>query len=46
MDLPLESKIYPIDSEEEQESSHWAYKDSAKEVICPWENLTGNGNTG
>ncbi|XP_053148220.1 regulator of G-protein signaling 9 isoform X2 [Hemicordylus capensis] len=37
VDIPLESKIYPIDSEEEEENSHWACKDSAKEVICPWE---------
>ncbi|XP_020662101.3 regulator of G-protein signaling 9 [Pogona vitticeps] len=46
VDIPLESKIYPIDSEEEEENSHWAYKDSAKEVICPWENLTEGGNAG
>ncbi|XP_060619030.2 regulator of G-protein signaling 9 isoform X1 [Anolis sagrei] len=46
MDIPLENKIYPIDSEEEQENGHWAYKDSAKEVICPWENLTEEGKVG
>ncbi|KAJ7318009.1 hypothetical protein JRQ81_004171 [Phrynocephalus forsythii] len=46
VDVPLESKIYPIDSEEEEENSHWAYKDSAKEVICPWENVTEEGNAG
>ncbi|XP_015261492.1 PREDICTED: regulator of G-protein signaling 9 [Gekko japonicus] len=40
VDIPLESKIYPIDSEEEEENSHWASKESAKEVICPWENQT------
>ncbi|XP_066473001.1 regulator of G-protein signaling 9 [Tiliqua scincoides] len=43
MDTPLESKIHPIDSEEEEESSHWACKDSAKEVICPWEKLSEEG---
>ncbi|XP_061471583.1 regulator of G-protein signaling 9 isoform X3 [Rhineura floridana] len=46
MDIPLDSKIYPIDSEEEEENSHRACKDSAKEVICPWENLTEDGKAG
>ncbi|XP_062827225.1 regulator of G-protein signaling 9 isoform X2 [Anolis carolinensis] len=46
VDIPLENKIYPIDSEEDQENGHWAYKDSAKEVICPWENLTEEGKVG
>ncbi|XP_054833001.1 regulator of G-protein signaling 9 [Eublepharis macularius] len=46
VDVPLESKIYPIDYEVEEESSHWAVKDSAKEVICPWENQTEGGKAG
>ncbi|KAH0629321.1 hypothetical protein JD844_011297 [Phrynosoma platyrhinos] len=46
VDIPLESKIYPIDLEEEEENGHWAYKDSAKEVICPWEKLTEEGKAG
>ncbi|XP_048343386.1 regulator of G-protein signaling 9 [Sphaerodactylus townsendi] len=40
VDIPLESKVYPIDSDEEEENNHWASKESAKEVICPWENQT------
>uniref|UniRef100_A0A670I1T1 Regulator of G-protein signaling 9 n=1 Tax=Podarcis muralis TaxID=64176 RepID=A0A670I1T1_PODMU len=46
MEIPLESKVYPIDSEEEEEGSHWACKDSANEVICPWENLIEDGKAG
>ncbi|XP_042305644.1 regulator of G-protein signaling 9 isoform X2 [Sceloporus undulatus] len=46
VDIPLESKIYPIDLDEEEENGHWAYKDSAKEVICPWEKLTEEGKAG
>nr|XP_033817093.1 regulator of G-protein signaling 9 isoform X2 [Geotrypetes seraphini] len=43
VDIPLECRIYPIDSEEEEED---AFKDSGKEVICPWENLTKEGKAG
>ncbi|XP_062976111.1 regulator of G-protein signaling 9 [Elgaria multicarinata webbii] len=46
VDAPLESKIYPIDSEEEEVNSHWAYNGSAKQVICPWENLIEEGKAG
>ncbi|XP_025052109.1 regulator of G-protein signaling 9 isoform X1 [Alligator sinensis] len=45
-DVPLESRIYPIDSEEEEEDCHRVSKDSAKEVICPWETLTEEGKAG
>uniref|UniRef100_H3BBA2 Regulator of G-protein signaling 9 n=1 Tax=Latimeria chalumnae TaxID=7897 RepID=H3BBA2_LATCH len=40
VDIPSECRIYPIDSEEEDEDCQNSFKDSIKEVICPWENLT------
>ncbi|NXE75096.1 RGS9 protein, partial [Cochlearius cochlearius] len=46
MGAPLESRIYPIDSEEGEGNHHRACKDSAKEVICPWENPTEEGRAG
>ncbi|XP_074703347.1 uncharacterized protein LOC141932999 [Strix aluco] len=46
MDAPLESRIYPIDSEEGEDNCHQACKDSAKEVICPWEKPTEEGRAG
>ncbi|NXW13733.1 RGS9 protein, partial [Circaetus pectoralis] len=46
MDAPLESRIYPIDSEEGEDNRHRACKDSAKEVICPWENPAEKGRAG
>ncbi|XP_028935914.1 regulator of G-protein signaling 9 isoform X1 [Ornithorhynchus anatinus] len=39
VDVPLRSRIYPIDSEEEEEAmTEEAGQASEKEVICPWEN--------
>ncbi|NXW44114.1 RGS9 protein, partial [Nyctiprogne leucopyga] len=46
MDAPLERRIYPIDSEEGEDNRLQARKDSAKEVICPWENPTEEGRAG
>ncbi|NXF51730.1 RGS9 protein, partial [Oceanites oceanicus] len=46
IDAPLESRIYPIDSEEGEDNRHRTRKDSAKEVICPWENPTEEGRAG
>ncbi|XP_074870842.1 regulator of G-protein signaling 9 [Carettochelys insculpta] len=46
VDIPPESRIYPIDSEEEEEDGSRACKDSVMEVICPWENLTEQGKAG
>ena len=43
MDAPLESRIYPVDSEEGEDNRHRGRKDSVKEVICPWENPTEEG---
>ncbi|NXC14557.1 RGS9 protein, partial [Corythaeola cristata] len=45
-DSPLESRIYPLDSEEGEDNHHRARKDSAKEVICPWENPAEEGRAG
>ncbi|NXA17353.1 RGS9 protein, partial [Ibidorhyncha struthersii] len=46
MDAPLESRIYPIDSAEGEDNRRRARKDSAKEVICPWENPAEEGRAG
>ncbi|NXG69885.1 RGS9 protein, partial [Baryphthengus martii] len=46
MDAPSESRIYPGDSEEGEDNCHPARKDSAKEVICPWENPAEEGRAG
>ncbi|MEE6506903.1 hypothetical protein FKM82_007895 [Ascaphus truei] len=45
VDIPAECRVYPIDSEEEEES-HVACKDSIQEVICPWENVIEEGKAG
>ncbi|XP_046785790.1 regulator of G-protein signaling 9 isoform X3 [Gallus gallus] len=45
MDVPLESRICPIDSEGE-DGQQRPHKDSAKEVICPWESPTEQGRAG
>lgn len=34
--IPLEKKIYPMESEEEEEKKYWACQDSTKGVISPW----------
>ncbi|XP_039181462.1 regulator of G-protein signaling 9-like [Crotalus tigris] len=41
----LESKIHPMDAGGEENHHPWPYKDSAKEVICPWEVLTEGGQS-
>ncbi|NXL61151.1 RGS9 protein, partial [Chordeiles acutipennis] len=46
MDAPLERRIYPIDSEEGEDNCLQARKDSAKGVICPWENPKEEGRAG
>ncbi|XP_068269669.1 regulator of G-protein signaling 9 [Nyctibius grandis] len=45
-DTPLESRTHPTDSEETEDNRRRARKDSAKEVICPWENPTEEGRVG
>lgn len=39
VDIPPECRIYPIDSEDEQESPGSA-RGGVKEIICPWESIT------
>ncbi|NXS96458.1 RGS9 protein, partial [Jacana jacana] len=46
MDAPLESRVHPIDSAEGEGVRHRACKDSAKEVICPWEKAAEEGRAG
>ncbi|KAG9472043.1 hypothetical protein GDO78_021520 [Eleutherodactylus coqui] len=46
VDIPAECRIYPIDSEEEEEDSQMTCKDSIQEVICPWENIIEEGKAG
>ncbi|XP_063208081.1 regulator of G-protein signaling 9 isoform X1 [Chroicocephalus ridibundus] len=46
MDAPSESRIHPIDSAEGEDNRHQARKDSAKEVICPWESPVEEGRAG
>ncbi|XP_043570966.1 regulator of G-protein signaling 9b [Chiloscyllium plagiosum] len=46
VDMPSECRIYPIDSEDEDEDCHRTYKDSVNEVICPWESVAEESNAG
>ncbi|KAM8946769.1 regulator of G-protein signaling 9 [Pelodytes ibericus] len=46
VDIPSECRIYPIDSEEDEEDSQLACKESIQEVICPWENIIEEGKAG
>ncbi|NXY73878.1 RGS9 protein, partial [Glareola pratincola] len=43
MDAPLESRTHPVGSAEGEDNRHRARKDSAKEVICPWESPVEEG---
>lgn len=40
VDIPPECRIYPIDSEDEEEESPGAAQGGVKEIICPWETVT------
>ncbi|XP_051888828.1 regulator of G-protein signaling 9b [Pristis pectinata] len=46
VDVPSECRIYPIDSEEDNEDSQHSRRDSTKEVICPWENVVKESKAG
>ncbi|XP_042364005.1 regulator of G-protein signaling 9b [Plectropomus leopardus] len=48
VDIPPECRIYPIESEDEDEESRAASRGEvgAKEIICPWESLTPQNGTG
>ncbi|NXH81795.1 RGS9 protein, partial [Edolisoma coerulescens] len=43
---PSESRACPAGSGEGEDRHHWAQKDSAKELICPWETPTEAGRAG
>ncbi|CAL9699217.1 unnamed protein product [Knipowitschia caucasica] len=43
VELPPESRIYPIESEDEEDRGPSGL--GAKEIICPWENLTSQTAT-
>uniref|UniRef100_A0A4W3JZ48 Regulator of G protein signaling 9a n=1 Tax=Callorhinchus milii TaxID=7868 RepID=A0A4W3JZ48_CALMI len=45
VDIPSECRIYPIDSEDEEEDCH-SHRESVKEVICPWEKLSEETKAG
>ncbi|KAG7222268.1 hypothetical protein INR49_027272 [Caranx melampygus] len=48
VDIPPECRIYPIESEDEEEEHRAASRGGvgAKEIICPWESLTPQNGTG
>lgn len=48
VDIPPECRIYPIESEDEDEENRAASRGAvgAKEIICPWESLTPQNGTG
>ncbi|KAM3859744.1 regulator of G-protein signaling 9-like [Diretmus argenteus] len=48
VDIPPECRIYPIDSEDEDEESGAGSRGGGgtKEIICPWESLSPHNGTG
>ncbi|XP_062234766.1 regulator of G-protein signaling 9-like, partial [Platichthys flesus] len=48
VDIPPECRIYPIESEDEEEENRASSRGGvgAKEIICPWESLTPHNGTG
>ncbi|XP_018521459.1 regulator of G-protein signaling 9 isoform X2 [Lates calcarifer] len=48
VDIPPECRIYPIESEDEEEENRPASRGGigAKEIICPWESLTPQNGMG
>ncbi|GAA6214508.1 regulator of G-protein signaling 9-like isoform X1 [Lates japonicus] len=48
VDIPPECRIYPIESEDEEEENRAASRGGigAKEIICPWESLTPQNGMG
>lgn len=48
VDVPPECRIYPIESEDEDEENRPASRDAVgtEEIICPWESLTRQNGTG
>uniref|UniRef100_A0A8C2KH13 Regulator of G-protein signaling 9 n=1 Tax=Cyprinus carpio TaxID=7962 RepID=A0A8C2KH13_CYPCA len=46
VDIPPECRIYPIDSEDEEDDSPDTARGGVKEIICPWETVTKQEGTG
>ncbi|XP_035258647.1 regulator of G-protein signaling 9-like isoform X1 [Anguilla anguilla] len=46
VDIPPECRIYPIDSEDEEEECPNVATGAVKEIICPWETVTKQGQAG
>uniref|UniRef100_A0A8B9JGG2 Regulator of G protein signaling 9 n=1 Tax=Astyanax mexicanus TaxID=7994 RepID=A0A8B9JGG2_ASTMX len=46
VDIPPECRIYPIDSEDEEEESSGTARGGVKEIICPWESVTKHDGAG
>ncbi|XP_042623469.1 regulator of G-protein signaling 9b isoform X2 [Cyprinus carpio] len=46
VDIPPECRIYPIDSEDEEDDSPNAARGGVKEIICPWETVTKKDGAG
>ncbi|XP_051925608.1 regulator of G-protein signaling 9-like isoform X3 [Hippocampus zosterae] len=48
VDIPPECRIYPIESEDEDEENRASSQGAwgTKEIICPWESLTPHNGTG
>lgn len=48
VDIPPECRIYPIESEDEDEESRAVSRGAVgtKEIICPWESLAPQNGTG
>lgn len=48
VDIPPECRIYPIESEDEDEENRAVSRErvGTKEIICPWESLTPQNGTG
>ncbi|KAJ0060656.1 hypothetical protein NL108_016836 [Boleophthalmus pectinirostris] len=45
VDMPPECRIYPIESEDEEEDRAPSRGLGTKEIICPWESLTAHNGT-
>ncbi|XP_052468096.1 regulator of G-protein signaling 9 [Carassius gibelio] len=46
VDIPPECRIYPVDSEDEEDDSPNAARGGVKEIICPWESVTKKDGAG
>lgn len=46
VDIPPECRIYPIDSEDEEDDSPDTARGGVKEIICPWETVTKQDGAG